>query len=72
MNDREKIEAAFEDRILIIKIEAEASKTADELTQDITLLFGKKQLELIHRLIAKGYVTGKVQAKLEEIEGVLK
>ena len=59
MNDREKIEA-------------EASKAADELTQDITLLFGKKSLELIHRLIAKGYVTGKVQAKIEEIEGVLK
>ena len=66
------IEAAFEDRILIIKIEAEASKTADELTQDIQLLFGKKQLELIHRLIAKGYVIGKVQARLEEIEGVIR
>lgn len=54
------------------EIEDEAMKAAEVLTEDVTLLFGKKQLELINKIVAKAYVTGKLKAKMEELEGVLK
>jgi hypothetical protein len=56
------------------EIEAEAAQTAEDIidTANITLLFGKKQLELIKKLLSKAYVNGKIKAKMEEIEGVLK
>jgi len=54
------------------EIEAEANNAAATLTEDITLIFGENQLELINKIVAKAYITGKCKAKLEELEGVLK
>ncbi len=55
------------------EIEAEASKAAEHIVKphNLKLLFGWKKSEMIMQLVRDAYVTGKCQAKLEEIKEVL-